>query len=226
MSVEPLEWMEGARLWTRNEEDRADVREIRGPYGRAADYRGKRVLDLGGHIGGAALLFLDAGADRVVTVEPDPGNRALLRENLSRHASDRHEVLAGALAPKGANEVTLYVAERGSRHATHPVRGRPALEVPAFSISQLLVHRPDVVKVDVEGAEYALIGCEWPSWVRTILMEVHLQKREWRERAAPDLVTGIEAQGFARKVPARGWHFPTTSGWPIFAVWHRTKEAV
>ena len=48
------------------------------------------------------------------------------------------------------------------------------VQVPGLPLPQLLAERrPDVVVMDVEGAEQHLFGAPWPDHVKTVIMELH-----------------------------------------------------
>jgi len=63
------------------------LRDFCGPLLSAGDFEGRRMLDVGSGAGRFANMFLDAGASRVVAVEPSDG-MAILKEN-TRERADR-----------------------------------------------------------------------------------------------------------------------------------------
>lgn len=67
----------------------------RGGLYRPKTFSGKVVLDCGAHIGLYTREAIDAGADRVVAIEPSPENVACLRRNVEA-------------MPGGSSKVTVY----------------------------------------------------------------------------------------------------------------------
>lgn len=185
------------------------VEEVRGVYDALPVEPGDVLLDLGAHIGATSRLALERGAAKVIAVEPDPANVAVLRRNLEGQAA---EVVAAAVGPK-AGSIRLHAQpERpylSSTLAGEP--GRTSVRVPVVALSALLAtHRPSIVKCDIEFGEYALPELRaLPAFVRVLAVEIHVRldlvfryvrqtSRELRQRrrAAADLIRAIEAQGF------------------------------
>lgn len=107
---------------------------------------GDRVLDVGANLGVYSSLAAAAGCD-VVAVEPHGPTAQRCRENCP--AADVHEIVLGS----GVDSVGLAV----EREAVGTQRGSV---VDGEAIPQLPGDRlptPDVVKIDVEGAELAVL---------------------------------------------------------------------
>jgi FkbM family methyltransferase len=137
---------------------------------------GAVILDLGANIGTAsALLAASFPEARIVAVEPDAANAALCERNLEPWR-DRCDVVTAAAWPF---DTTLILG--GQSSATLSVRGdEPGNEVSAVSMGKLVDRCAgpdgvDFVKVDVEGAERAILSerTEWARRVRCISVEVH-----------------------------------------------------
>jgi FkbM family methyltransferase len=130
---------------------------------RAMTRVGDTMLDIGANIGWFSVIGsrLVGPRGRLVAVEPDPVNFAILRRNLSRNAC--HNVTAHQLAA-GASETTarLYLSPDGNqgdhRMAVASDR-RDWVEVPVRRIDALLngVARVDVVKMDTQGSEVRVL---------------------------------------------------------------------
>lgn len=120
---------------------------------------GDIALDIGANIGYYTLHTARAvgPAGRVVAIEPDPSNLALLRANLTRNDCRNADVVPCAL---GAEEGTVALRQHSSNRGRLAfARGRhdhPTVSVPlrrgATVLAELGV-RPRVAKIDVEGAE-------------------------------------------------------------------------
>lgn len=143
-----------------------------------ADLRaGDRVLDVGANVGVYAALAAAAGAS-VTAVEPHAATAARLRENVP--AATVHELALGA----GVGSVGLQVAtdRPGTQRGAVADGGR----VPQFPGDRLPT--PEVCKIDVEGAEAAVLdglarGLS-RGGVRVVYVETHGSAAAVTERLA------------------------------------------
>lgn len=135
------------------------------------------VIDLGAHLG-AFSLRASPLARRVLAFEPFEENYQLLVENLA-HLSNVTAIQA-AVAPKD-EERDFYVSDIPSAGSFYPVERHPVrkvIRVPSFSLATLFrrheVERCDLLKIDVEGAEYPLLfelpAALWPL-IRAVCLE-------------------------------------------------------
>jgi FkbM family methyltransferase len=190
--------------------DQLIIDEVPGVYGNVPVRPDDVVLDLGGHIGVAARLFLEKGAKHVVSVEADPMNIPILRRNLSA-AGKRATIIPAAVGTR-AGRMPFYVrSDRGYVGSVIEDPDRRRVIVPVVPFAGLLArYRPTIVKSDIEFSEYELpeMRC-LPDHVRVVAMEVHIRfvgiftgrkmdADELRERreAAASLMASFEAQGF------------------------------
>ena len=128
---------------------------------------GDTVLDVGANIGYFTLLFARAvgAGGRVVALEPDPQNVALLTRNVERNGyADRVTILPCA-AWDASGPLRLFRSDenRGDHHVYDTGDGRESLTIDALRLDDYapLAERPPValVKMDIQGAEYrALLG--------------------------------------------------------------------
>jgi FkbM family methyltransferase len=138
---------------------------------------GDTVIDIGGNIGTFAVLAASLGA-KVIVAEPDPENLALLRENISLNGLDA-AVLPVAIS-RERGQATLSCSEGGG--AYHSIMRSAASErtyrVDTISLADLFdqceVERCDLLKIDCEGAEYAIFE-SFPDFrrIRQLAMEYH-----------------------------------------------------
>lgn len=170
------------------------------------------LLDLGANIGAFAALYAPK-VRRVVCFEPEPDNYALLMDNTFGHDNviSFQKAVMDNMAPPYIPFWINSKRNKGS-HTTVETRGRQPIEVPTEPLS-VVYHtwRPTVVKCDIEGAEYrTLLTTDTPSYVREIVMELHLTKKNWRSELAPRLIEKLSREGFATvRVPTitdRNWH--------------------
>lgn len=152
---------------------------IKQVYKRALPLReGATVVDLGANIGMTALwLATQAPGVRVVAVEPEESNLALLRSNVF----DDNVVVVHAAVAARPGKVSLHLgspsAHRVSGHSpqvvglTQEVDGLDPNELVArYGLAAI-----DVLKVDIEGAEAEVFGTTWAMVERShlVLMEIH-----------------------------------------------------
>lgn len=137
---------------------------------------GATLLDLGANSGYLSFLSkaVVGAAGRVIAVEPHPDNLATLQDRSRLNPDLPVEVLPAAVAPT-TGTVTMHLTrnlangridEAGWSHQ------KPAVDtavVPARSLDDLLTDAaPDVVKIDIEGAEGAVLDAStgpggWPT---------------------------------------------------------------
>ncbi|WP_088625784.1 FkbM family methyltransferase [Oceanicola sp. 22II-s10i] len=140
--------------------------------------KGFRVLELGGGMGyvGSVCAAITGGAN-VVTVEANPDMIPVIRANFDRNGHRDATVIHGAVTGDGAEGETLEFrrgkAFWGASIAEEGAEG-DIVSVPLLRISALLAeHKPNVVIMDIEGAEEHLFDAPWPGHVRFVMMEIH-----------------------------------------------------
>lgn len=124
---------------------------------------GVTFLDLGAWVGPLSLLAAARGA-RVVAVEADPAARAQFERNLAANPglAPRIELIAAAVAPQ-AGPVRLGTRRKpGDSMSSTLLAGGPAswsvaAITPAMLAARLGPAGRLVVKIDIEGGEYALL---------------------------------------------------------------------
>lgn len=150
------------------------------------------VLDLGANIGLAAVYFAARyPAARIVAVEPDAENFALLLANTAAFGERIIPVQAAVWDTDGV--VNLHEHSDDGEHLGHwgrNVSARPsAVQVPALSIPTLMARtgldHVDVLKVDIEGAEREVFSgdCAWLDSVGLVMVETHDRFRPGSEAA-------------------------------------------
>ena len=127
---------------------------------RDAVHPGAVVLDVGANVGSYTLLFaMWAGrAGRVFAFEPAPDAREGLRQHVAlNRVADRVEIIAAAAAEHaGSARFQVDGASGGNALINAGSPGGPAIDVETTSLDAFCRMRglqPDVVKIDVEGAE-------------------------------------------------------------------------
>jgi FkbM family methyltransferase len=135
-------------------------------------------LDVGAHTGSFALAALRRGAGRVVCVEPEPGNVALLTHNLAPYC--QVEIHAAAVWPQAGMlhlHNPLDPRNTGASQVHRVAPTQTAHAVPALALDDLLTQLAHVrlLKLDCEGAEWPLLA-EATQWhrVQAVCGEYHL----------------------------------------------------
>jgi FkbM family methyltransferase len=142
------------------------------------------VIDIGGFIGDFSLYAVKRlNARRVIVCEPSPRNWALLLKNIQNNGyEDRIEPLNKAVTADGGSVMLNIDAPDDCQNmvSAYCSSEQPLTSVPGISLSQLLedyvVEDVDLLKIDVEGGEYAILEST-PSSVfsriRNIVFEYH-----------------------------------------------------
>lgn len=141
------------------------------------------VIDAGGYIGLTSIIFAEQFPDSlIVCLEPSAENFRIARQNCAPWPNI--EVVNAALAP---NHGRVTLKDPGTGHwgftiADSHAQGRtltPLGDVAAVTLDELLARfgkeGVDLLKLDIEGAEYALLK-ERPGWVdrcSVIVAEMH-----------------------------------------------------
>lgn len=121
------------------------------------------VLDCGAHIGSFTKLALSHGC-KVTAVEPEPGSFKLLEIN-GKGATLINKAITNE------KEIHLWVdSERGELNKI----ASEGLLVKGITLDELITEPIDLLKMDIEGAEYdAIYSCTKLSMIRQITMEYH-----------------------------------------------------
>jgi FkbM family methyltransferase len=152
---------------------------------RALCRPGDVVFDVGANVGYMALIAArEVGPDgRVVAIEPGARSYSLLEINAARNFPDRIVTMRAA-CDEADGTATLFVSEYSEElNSLRPdtvLGGVHEEVVPARSlrsVSQQLSVSPDVVKIDVEGAEWPVLrglfdGADAPR-PRALLVEAY-----------------------------------------------------
>jgi FkbM family methyltransferase len=125
-------------------------------------------FDVGANVGYDTLLaFLSPNIKRVVVIEANPEALAIAAENLihNRLSAKANFVpaFAGDIDDGKVKLWTVGTGAAGSVHKSHAItaaRANSFIEVPTITIDTLCVDlnlTPDLIKIDVEGAEYEVL---------------------------------------------------------------------
>lgn len=175
---------------------------------RAHIRAGDRVLDLGSGAGLVAIVAARiVGPENVTTVEANPEMHTVLRRNLRNNAGTELRLIKGAVVGDDYPEKTVTLNLRAafwaaSLDAPKGKNGARAVEVPAKKFRQLVRARDaNVLTMDIEGAEDALLSRPLPKTIRLLIVELH--PALYGEARRDELLQGLAAQGFTNLEPRR-----------------------
>lgn len=139
---------------------------------------GMRVLDLGAGLGLVSTIAArQAGAENLLSVEANPVLLPVLRDTLDRNGQGAVRVLHGAVTGGAGGGHTRFHMPRaflGGSLARDGTDKGEIVEVSALGIETLIYdHRPEVVLMDVEGAEEYLFDQPWNPELRYLVLELH-----------------------------------------------------
>ncbi len=158
------------------------------------------IIDCGGHAGFASIYFSQTFPQaQIVCIEPDPGNAAQARKNISGR---NIRVIEAAIS-----------SQDGRGHLTDPGMGNVARRVSAdrsgdvkmISLASVLDEYPEesfartIVKIDIEGSESDLFSAntEWVETFPLLIIELH----DWM------MIGSANSHNFLRVVAESGRDF-------------------
>ena len=162
--------------------------------------QGMTVIDIGAHIGYYTLLFAKCvgSSGRVFSFEPLPTNFALLQKNVQLNNLRQVQTFNQAVFSR-AGEITISVPDDQPNSGNGSVcldKGVQQFRVNAVLLDAFceeFLIRPDVLKMDVEGAEYeVLMGAKRviAQFRPKLLIELHHFDGNPAAHPVPDLVSG------------------------------------
>jgi FkbM family methyltransferase len=170
------------------------------------------VLDLGANIGVAALLLRARYPDaQIVAVEPDPATF----EKLERNVGGDPGVTTINAAITATPGPISFVSDPMSWASRLAAPGEPSTTVPGVTIDELAtrfgVGEGDMIKIDIEGAEHAVIPAASVLDRASVLIgEVH----DAGPGTAEHLFRVLEARGWRHDRPMRRRSFSMTRSMP------------
>jgi FkbM family methyltransferase len=122
--------------------------------------RGMTALDIGAHVGvfSVQMSACVGPSGHVYAIEPGPNELACLRSNLSSHSIENVTVIEGAAGAKSSSrKFCLSTISLMQGFYEHPYAAtREVVTVREFRADEV-APKPNLVKVDVEGAELEVL---------------------------------------------------------------------
>jgi len=154
---------------------------------------GDTVFDCGAHVGMFAAAALEQGAGMVYCYEPVPKNLERLKENLKSYGK-KAVIVAAAMMGERTKTVAMSLSSFDGAHQLVSITEnlgkavKRSVSVRALSFRNCLLKRkPDVIKLDVEAAEYEIMKSLHPGdleSVRCLFIEFHPIKNRDQKIAA------------------------------------------
>lgn len=151
--------------------------------------RAPYIIDAGAHVGVATHYFKHHYPHaRLLALEANPVTFALLQKNVSHNGLENVRTMNAALAPaEGA--ITFYASasdetpgawgDSAIRQPWHEEVGTVEVTAPAMTLSSLLTEPVDLLKLDIEGLETAVLAeaAAQLFQVRQVVLEFHGTER-------------------------------------------------
>jgi FkbM family methyltransferase len=154
------------------------------------------IVDLGANTGLAARWLLEQLPQaRVVSVEPEPGNAAILRHNLANYGARARVIEACIGAWERRVALVGSFGEEFGYSMVEAENGNIAVVTMALVVDELGTDRIDLLKCDIEGAEKELFEnrSEWLANVGVMHVECH------GDFTADRLLEALAAKGVATR---------------------------
>ena len=134
--------------------------------------RPPRIVDLGANVGLAGASFSGCIPGRASSHEPDPANAAVHTRTLDADGLNGRWQLVIAAAGVEAGEVTFVPGDFAESRVAAP--GEGGMSVESVDVLPELT-QADLLKIDIEGAEWAILADERFSEVssRAVVLEYH-----------------------------------------------------
>jgi len=142
------------------------------------DYTDKVCLDLGANIGGFSKLAMDHGASKVIAVECDPRNYSMLEDSFKD--SENVELIHAAVSATEDDTIKIYKNNSKRKHCSTSIikkrnnQFKEYDEVQNIKFNELVdKYSPDIIKIDVEGAEYQILEDVLAYYPDILFIELH-----------------------------------------------------
>ena len=203
--------MEYKGIKLHNEQDKGIVSEIKPTYlWMLTSPKEDVIMDIGANIGCFAFLAGEKGYKKIVCYEPEPSNLELLKVNTKE--LENCEIVDKAILTNPNATIDFFLPKNrrnmGSCSA-YVKRGRDKISVKTINFKDEMERiKPNIIKMDVEGAEYDLLKTPLPHYVKKITIELHLNKNQWRYEDAPELIDKFKNWKCIREpiIGEKNWH--------------------
>jgi FkbM family methyltransferase len=164
------------------------------------------VLDLGAHVGLHTLLFsrLVGAAGTVRAVEPSPANARLLRQHLIWNQCKNVSVVEAAIGKtRGTNHFRFRTDPTDPAASANSIAydiGGETVKVPVLTLDDVCSDSvPDLIKVDVEGAELLVLRGGEETLARAapvLVIAIHPDALKMLGSTPSELMTFLSERGY------------------------------
>jgi FkbM family methyltransferase len=160
---------------------------INNHYGNSSVQNPKTIIDCGANIGISCAYFLCRYPNsRLIAIEPDPVNYGILIKNLAPFC-DRSTILRAALWGKNM-PMSVEVGNIGTWASTVSVfpmddssETIEGLDFPTL-LNRYDCKSVDILKIDIEGAEYEVFSAENLDWINQIkCFQIEIENEDCRK---------------------------------------------
>lgn len=145
--------------------------------------KGKLFVDVGANLGRYEVL-LGQNYERIIAIEPSPENMSFLKRNVANVKLKNVEFLQCAVSSQNGNATLFYGEHCGAHTLMGADLNAEGLQVKTVTLDTLLKREDnvDLVKVDVEGAEWEVLegSKEVLPKIRRWIVEVHHLEQKGR----------------------------------------------
>lgn len=182
------------------------------------------IIDAGANIGVSVLAYKRSFPKaRIIAFEPDPGIFQMLRRNLDRNnARDVEAIQAAVWTSDG--EASFFSQGADGGKLTKAIDDQ-TIKVPTVSLSKFLQVEVDLLKMDIEGAEYAVMPTLLTDLARINNLSVECHFTSSRVAEVADLLKLLATAGYKVTINTYGiWrdliqNRPTDQpGWDQYAL--------
>jgi FkbM family methyltransferase len=184
-------------LQTRTELDILEEIGLQDEYRPADEIPARTIVDLGASVGLATLRLLSSHPEaRVIAVEADPVLIPRLEENFA--GLPVTVVHAAVAASSGEREFFRSDIDSWGNSLDHTSWTQKAVAVPALSLADLLeshqLDQVDLLKLDVEGAEWEMLDGIGDLRIAAIVGEVHGREGKQPEKFIERLSASMDVE--------------------------------
>jgi FkbM family methyltransferase len=187
----------------------------------------RNIVDAGANVGYSAVWFaLRYPKARIIAIEPDEENFAILRETCAAF-----ENITCVLGAVWSQDTKLELRRNSKSWGSRTIEGQGAT-VPAYSLNTIMrdhaLDKIDILKIDIEGAEKEVFSApdrQWLDKVTCMAIETHDRFRPGSQAAVRDATAAAfvgsrkgENEFFHRKLPITS-AAPTREQAPFEHVW-------
>ncbi len=161
------------------------------------DFQNRVIMDVGANIGDTSLFYAKCGAN-VFAFEPVPETCEIAQKNIDLNDDLKNNIkLFNYAIDKQDGYIDIYLeSNEKSASANSFIKEGKKINIKSYSINSIIQKhgiKPDILKMDCEGAEYAIIeNCDLSCFNR-LMIEYH---ESFVGKSYEKLIKRLEQMGF------------------------------